>query len=125
MAFKPDCTLPMAVDALFACFTDASLELFNAGTAAIPIGPNALGASFNPCSPLEIAANRDWKSPALFCRPCMDDSLMPKPVLPVGPPGEGGGDGGGGGDEDGLPEEPGLDSTPPPPRAMAISPELY
>jgi hypothetical protein len=53
----------------------------------------------------------------------MDDSLMPKPELPVGPPGDGGGPGGGG--DDGLPEGPGVVfvSTPPP-RAMAGSPVL-
>ncbi|WP_447004371.1 hypothetical protein ACRAKI_32865 [Saccharothrix isguenensis] len=120
MAFNPDWTFPIAVDALFACATEASFELFNAGTAANPIGPNAFGASFRPWSPVEMAANRDWKSPALLCNPCSDDSFMPNPELPVGPPAddEGGGGGGGGVDEvpDGL--EPGF-ASPPPPRAMS------
>ncbi|WP_447009469.1 hypothetical protein [Saccharothrix hoggarensis] len=117
VALSPDWTLPIAVEALFACFTDASFELFNAGTATIPIGPSAFGPSFNPCSPAEIAANLDCRSPALLCNPCMDDSFMPNPELPVGPPDEGGGDGGG---ADWLPpEELGLPSTPPP-RAMLL-----
>ncbi|ROP40043.1 hypothetical protein EDD40_5448 [Saccharothrix texasensis] len=124
VAFKPDCTLPMALDALFACFTEASLELFNAGTATIPIGPRALGASLSPCNPPEMAANRDCRSPARFCKPSMDDSFMPKPELPVGPPAGGGGADGGG--DDGLPEEPGVGfASTPPPRAMAGSPEFF
>ncbi|WP_344035972.1 hypothetical protein [Saccharothrix xinjiangensis] len=116
VALMPCCTFPMALAALLACCTDASLELFSAGTATMPIGPSAFGPSFSPCNPLEIAASRDWRSPALFWRPCMDDSLMPNPELPVGPPTEGGGGDGGGVDVEGLP--PGFTSAPP--RAMRV-----
>ncbi|GAB2981113.1 hypothetical protein GCM10027184_34600 [Saccharothrix stipae] len=51
----------------------------------------------------------------------MDDSFMPNPELPDGPPAGGGGPGGGG--DDVLPElfGFGLASTPPP-RAIAASP---
>ncbi|MBB5806040.1 hypothetical protein F4560_005808 [Saccharothrix ecbatanensis] len=124
VALSPDWTLPIALEALFACFTDASLELFNAGTATIPIGPSAFGASLSPCNPPEIAVSRSRRLPARLSRSDMVDSFMPKPELPVGPPGDCDGGGGGGGDE--LPEEPGeFGSTPPPPRAMAVSPGFF
>ncbi|MER5267746.1 hypothetical protein ABTZ99_37175 [Actinosynnema sp. NPDC002837] len=124
VAFKPDWTLPIALDALFACFTEASFELFNAGTATMPIGPSALGASLSPCNPLEIAASRSRRLPARLSRSDMVDSFMPNPELPVGPPGDGGGGDGGG--DDGVPEGPGVfESTPPPPRAMAGSPWFF
>jgi hypothetical protein len=127
VAFNPDWTLPIAFDALSACSTDLPLELLSAGTANRPIGPSALPPSCRPRKPLEIAVSRDCRSPALLCRPCMEDSLMEKPELPVGPPGTPGGGGGGGVDEDGCPDVLGFGFgfALPPPRAMSESPRDY
>jgi hypothetical protein len=57
----------------------------------------------------------------------MEDSLMEKPELPVGPPGTPGGGGGGGVDEDGCPDVLGFGFgfALPPPRAMSESPRDY
>ncbi|GAA2664450.1 hypothetical protein GCM10010428_14540 [Actinosynnema pretiosum subsp. pretiosum] len=51
-----------------------------------------------------MAVNLDWRSPALDCNPCMEESFMEKPELPVGPP----------------PDEPGDGVEPPPPEGFGF-----
>ncbi|MFS8102397.1 hypothetical protein LFM09_35260 [Lentzea alba] len=110
MALRFDWTSVKALAPLSACETALSLEAFRAGTANRPIGPRALPLKFRPRRPLEMLDSRDPRSPALLCNPCIEESFMEKPVLPVGPPlpvpggaeGDGVGFGAGFGDGDGV-----------------------